>query len=293
MRAEPQSRSAKPPKPLPLAPDEFDYSLIAKFQQQEEATAVESALGRERGYLVKDSPIPVSLEGIVDLGHSEDTTVYERWAPAVMHETITENVHEIRTEMITREIHNHHYFHRILPIIDIEVLPARHFVPLQGGYAEISEDEVPGRGGKNAQWIIAETVSKMLPQSTGSITSRQFTARQFHGTDGEHKEYVTAEGIKRTETTWVHPPTIEMGGQHSGQTLPFHFNCADPASNGLRAKLPGGEVLGVSPLLAKQRRERMGAQHMSANGVDDVGSAIPPHKSLSANLASRTRPRPA
>nr|POE51800.1 hypothetical protein CFP56_26007 [Quercus suber] len=239
-----------------IAPDEYDPDLIAKFNRQEEETKVESALGVKRGYLVKDSPTPVDLTGVVDLGKSEDTTVHERWAPAVTHETIVENVHEIREQVITREIHTHHYYHRILPVIDIEVLPARHFVPMEGGYAEIAEEEVPGRGGKNAQWMIAEMVSKMLPSAQTSGLPRQFTARQFHGTEGDYKEYVTAEGTKRTETTWVYPPELETGGQLSGQTYPFFFDAPHSTQQGIQAKLPGGQVIGMSPLLAQQRRQQ-------------------------------------
>ena len=48
---------------------------------------------------------------------------------AVVHETIVPDVHHIRFEQTTREIHHHHVHNRILPIIDVQVLSARHFVP--------------------------------------------------------------------------------------------------------------------------------------------------------------------
>lgn len=44
-------------------------------------SGVDSQLGKERGYLVKDAKHPVDLRGIVDLKNSEDTTLHERWAP--------------------------------------------------------------------------------------------------------------------------------------------------------------------------------------------------------------------
>lgn len=47
----------------------------------------------------------------------------------MVHETILPTVHHIRHEEITREIHTHDVYHRQLPIIDVQVLPARHFVP--------------------------------------------------------------------------------------------------------------------------------------------------------------------
>ncbi|RMY96969.1 hypothetical protein D0862_08305 [Hortaea werneckii] len=225
-------------KPLPPAPsDEYDAELDD-----------DKVISREKR---------PDLTGIVDLNNTEDSTLHEKWAPAVTHETVREDVHNIREEVITREIHNHHVFHRVLPIVDIEVLPARHFVPMEGGYAEISEDEVPGRAGKNAQWAIAETMSKMLPESKTTSTPLNFTASRFEGSEYDDKEYVGEDGIKRTEQWWVHPPTIENGGRDSGQTYPFYMGFPDPKDNGLRATLPHGNVIGVSPLLAKQQRERL------------------------------------
>ena len=221
---------------------------------------------------------------IVDLSSTEDTTLHERWAPAVTHETIREDVHAIREEVITREIHNHHVFHRVLPIVDIEVLPARHFVPVEGGYAEISEDEVPGRTGPNTQWVIAETMSKMLPESKGPVIPQHFSASRFEGPEYNDKEYVGEDGVKRTEQWWVHPPTIETGGRDSGQTYPFYIGFPEPKDNGLRARLPKGNVIGVSPLLARQQREQLAReQELAEGGMDGVAkdpSAAPEHKAF-------------
>lgn len=282
-------------KPLPPAPsDEYmnDIDGDRVIGKENDLLGVHSALGKERGYLVKDAEKPVNLAGIVDLSHTEDTTLHEKWAPAVTHETIVQNVHEIREEQITREIHNHHIFHRILPIVDIEVLPARHFVPVEGGYAEISEQEVPGRTGVNAQWIIAETMSKLMPESKGPIVPQRFTARKFEGTDYDYKEYMTPEGFKRTEQWWVHPPTIETGGERSGQTYAFHIGFPNPADNGLRAHLPKGEVVGISPLLAKQQRERLHGQQKEAVEEEANGEAPPPvpaHKVFPAEMVDASR----
>ncbi|TKA33641.1 hypothetical protein B0A50_00477 [Salinomyces thailandicus] len=253
-------------KPLPPAPsDDFEADLD--------------------GDRVMSRDYKPDLTGLVDLTNTEDTTLHERWAPAVTHETIRQDVHHIREEVITREIHNHHVYHRILPIVDIEVLPARHFVPVDGGYAEISEDEVPGQTGVNAQWVIAETLSKLLPESKGPVIPQQFSAAKFQGPDWDDKEYVGKDGVKRTEQWWVHPPTIETGARDSGQSYPFYMGFPDPKDNGLRAKLPHGNVIGVSPLLAKQQREHMRLQQESAGegmgGRDEKPPPVPEHKTLS------------
>ena len=146
---------------------------------------------------------------------------------AVVHETVNKDIHYVKHEVVTRDIHEHTYYHRILPVIDVEVLPPRHFLPVEGGgLVEVSADEVPGRG-KN--WVIAETASKI--PSAGPIPNelRRFTAREFVGTEGNDKSYMMPQGYKRTEQTWVHPPELETLGQASGQTWPMEFG-QDPSA---------------------------------------------------------------
>ncbi|KAK5136626.1 hypothetical protein LTR08_002640 [Meristemomyces frigidus] len=281
-------------KPLPTVPSDARATTHEGARAiSNELPDVHSALGKERGYLVKDAEKPVNLSGIVDLRNTEDTTLHEKWAPAVTHSTIIRDEHHIREELITREIHNHHIFHRVLPIIDIEVLPARHFVPVDGGYAEIAEEEVPGQAGVNAQWIIAETMSKLMPESKGPVIPQQFTARKFSGTDGDYTESIAPEGHKRTEQWWVHPPTIEEGGKRTGQTYAFHIGSPDPRDDGLRAHLPTGSVIGVSPLLAKQQRKRLRMESegggVAADTVDEVPPPVPGHKLFPAELVDKSR----
>lgn len=216
---------------------------------------------------------------------------------AVVKETVNRDVHHVREEQITREIHTHDVYHRILPIIDIEVLPARHFVPIEGGnYAEISADEVPGRIGENQGWIIAETLSKLPTQAAPPTGPRQFTARTFENDEGDYKEYTNTEGILTTETTWVHPPTVEEGGMLTGQTVPFHFGSEDPADDGLRAKLPVGKVIGSSPLLNQQKRAAMPSlNHKGSSGDLRSETANAPAVSTHnghAKLPSRSRNDP-
>ena len=283
-------------KPLPPRPSaEFADDLEGdRVLRQESGAGLQH--DEHPGYTNELADKAVDLTGVVDLTNTQDTTLHERWAPAVTYETIYQDVHEIRHEKITREIHNHHVFHRVLPIVDIEVLPSRHFVPVEGGYAEIAEEEVPGRAGPNAQWVIAETVSKLLPQSKGPVVPERFSAAKFEGTQGDYKEYMTPEGFKRTETWWVHPPTYyEPGAVASGQTYPFYVGSADPKDDGIRARLPEGKVIGVSPLLAQRRREQVeGAQDAGhEKTVDSAAPPVPPHKVFPAELVDAARAGPA
>lgn len=144
---------------------------------------------------------------------------------AVVHETVNKDIHHVRQEVITREVHNHDVYHRILPIIDVEVLPPRHFLPVEGGgLVEISADEVPGRGNN---WVIAETASKIPSDEPAPHRLNRFSAREFIGDEGDLKSYMTPEGYERTEQTWVHHPELETGGRDSGQTWPMVFGDAD------------------------------------------------------------------
>ncbi|KAL8913802.1 MAG: hypothetical protein Q9171_001405 [Xanthocarpia ochracea] len=162
-------------------------------------------------------------------GNTYDTEVVEKIAPAVVHETVREDVHHIREERITKEIHTHDVYHRILPIIDVEVLPPRHFLPVEGGgLVEISGKEVPGRGNN---WVVAETASKIPSDQPAPRSLRPFTARQFIGEDGDAVRYQTPEGYERTEQTWVHPPELETGGRDTGQTWPMEFGSEAPTKS--------------------------------------------------------------
>lgn len=149
--------------------------------------------------------------------------------PAIVHETVQQRVHHVREEVITREIHTHDVFHRILPVIDVEVLPPRHFLPVEGGgLVEIGAGEVPGRGNN---WVIAETASKIPSDQPAPKGVSRFTARQFPGAEGNAVQYMDREGVEHTETTWVHAPELETGGRDTGQTWPMVFG-KDPSSEG-------------------------------------------------------------
>jgi len=76
--------------------------------------------------------------------NSADTTTHEKWAPAVTHETIHRKVHEITEERVTRDIHHYHHVHRIQPLHEVEILPARHFRvdDITGQQIEMRPEEV-------------------------------------------------------------------------------------------------------------------------------------------------------
>ena len=190
-------------------------------------------------------------------GNTYDTEVVEKIAPgswacsthhiclpkliynnftAVVHETVNQDVHHVREEVITRDIHTKDVYHRILPVVDVEVLPPRHFLPVEGGgLVEVSAEDVPGRG---RNWVIAETASKIASDEAAPRTTDRFSAREFLGTEGDSKEYVKSDGTRTTEETWVHPPELETGGRDTGQTWPMEFGTRDKKHHGPSNKSP-------------------------------------------------------
>lgn len=127
--------------------------------------------GRHRAYSHDaDKPLPEKpfmgkkLPDGFDLRDSEDTEVITHHAPgklfvalltlnwsdmvniAVTHEVIKPQVTEIVQEQIHREIHTHDVYHRIQPILDVEVLPPKHYIPGPDGKTliEVSEEYVRG-----------------------------------------------------------------------------------------------------------------------------------------------------
>jgi hypothetical protein len=110
---------------------------------------------------------------------------------------------------------------------------------------EISADEIPGRTGYNQQWFVGEMLSKLPKDSNFGREPLRFTAREFHGTEGDYKEYMN-NGVPTTETTWVHPPTFDDTMYLAGQTEAFHFGSSNPADDGLRIRVPNGKVVGSS-----------------------------------------------
>lgn len=148
----------------------------------------------------------------------------------MVHEKVHRDVHHVREELITREIHTHDVHHRILPVVDVEVLPPRHFLPVEGGgLVEVSAQEVPGRGNN---WVIAETASKIPSDQAAPQGITEFTARRFPGREGDAVSCTTSEGYEKTEQTWVHPPELETGARDTGQSWPMMFDSPGKGAGG-------------------------------------------------------------
>ncbi|SMY27509.1 unnamed protein product [Zymoseptoria tritici ST99CH_1A5] len=254
------------------------------------------ALGPEFAHLASPSA-PDQLNTLarlpseIDISNTVDTTTHTSYAPAVVHEVVQPKVHEIVTQEITREIHNHDIYHRVLPVLEFEVLPARHYVQVPGadgklGLRELGVEEIPG-GRAVAEGLnraIADAVRAFDPRAVVShptasspdksratpsapIIPAVFTARRFEGTDGDMRQWTDEMGVKRSEQTWVHPPTLErdrdwvIDGTKGERGVEMHFwhegtspehgrrnGGAVGGTEGLGGKVIGGREKTTDPL---------------------------------------------
>ncbi|KAI9646864.1 hypothetical protein NHQ30_004864 [Ciborinia camelliae] len=216
--------------------------------------------GKKRSYLIAERAEPISLKGVVDVTDTVDTTVYKKFAPveadlsfslAVTHEHILPTEHEITTREIHREIHQHHYYHRTLPVIDTEILPAKHYIygDDEDTLIRIPEPMVSGHtitGSYSQNWSIVQDqiapaedafdsplfgVEPELPNTkyTTHFEPNSKGQLQWSHVPGEpvkvmEREYITAEGFPRKETWWRYPPVLATAAYEAGLTVPMHWN---------------------------------------------------------------------
>ena len=147
----------------------------------------------------------------------------------MVHEKVIPKVHTITEERIDREIHTHDVFHRIQPIVDVQVLPPKHFVqtPDGKGLVEIPASAIPGR---QSHFEVIDTSSKGSTDT--GLSARGLPIEQVQRDHSlsdpvisSSKNYVTDEGHPKKESVIRHPPTLETGGYETAQTVPMHMNC--------------------------------------------------------------------
>ncbi|KAF2223981.1 hypothetical protein BDZ85DRAFT_95365 [Elsinoe ampelina] len=191
------------PKESPQVP------AVQRFEDQS-VTGAQAAIIEPPGIEIKPHEL--------DLTNTVDTSIHETWAPAVTHEKVNQHVEHVRQEHIQREIHTHDIFHRVLPIMDVEVLPARHFYPSpDGNLVEFNHPTTPSTQ-KNIDRLIKDAFSGQTSSSTPLKGRRPFTARTFTGSEGDYRAYQDENGVSHQQTTWVHPPQLDQGAWLAKQT---------------------------------------------------------------------------
>lgn len=144
--------------------------------------------------------------GSEDRESKVDTTYYRTWSPAVTHETITRQVHDIREEYLTRNIHEHDVYYRTLPIVDVEVLPARHYVPSETGLIEIAEDDVPAEMRPSDEWVRTQATSRVLQNENEFDNVEEAT--DIGVAEANVIAPLRTPGFRHIESTYHHPAAV-------------------------------------------------------------------------------------
>ncbi|KAK0629544.1 hypothetical protein B0T17DRAFT_615306 [Bombardia bombarda] len=224
MSEQTQHGGKKPPKKSLKRKNKQSNLPVAKGKQNE---VIESHEAHEVQEGHNGSAVTVTQTSVMDAAktHTEDANQTTTYAEPVTHETIKPHVHEVREEQIQREIHTHDVYHREQPVYDIEVRPARHFVPDgSGGLTEVAAKDLPGCTGENQKWYIGEERSRNAPlHPENSQIPADGTAHRV-GDGANVVRYTTAEGVQRTEDVVVHPRELERVSTADGPVLPIHFD---------------------------------------------------------------------
>lgn len=142
-------------------------------------------------------------------GH-HDTTVHEKVAPAVVHNTTIPQTHEEIQTAIDKEVHQDHYHTSVQPVKDREVLPEQHHHKLKAvEHRELHHDS-------------PEEVARRLKIEAAKFKDEHVRAPERH-TDGiaptvagEHVHHHVHETIQPV----VQKETIEPHVIHT--TVPIH-----------------------------------------------------------------------
>ena len=124
-------------------------------------------------------------------GGKHDTTVHEKVAPAVTHETVNPHQHENVTTAVDREVHQDHHHTSVQPVHDKQVRPEQHHyneLPMERKEFKHGNDEDVSR-------VLQSDASKFKDKSVTSPT----TSTQKHEPTlaGEHVHHHVHENIQR------------------------------------------------------------------------------------------------
>ena len=95
----------------------------------------------------------------------------------------------------------------------MKVLPAKHYAPSgpDGSLVEIDESQVPSLAGQGQRLPIRDAGSSVDRSPLGN--HERHISKDLSKGEGEHKEYINANGVPTTETTWIHHPTFDVRPQ--------------------------------------------------------------------------------
>lgn len=144
-----------------------------------------------------------------------------------MREVVQPVVHHIRQELISRDIHRPEVYRRILPIRDVQVRPARHFVLSPANDSLIEIDKPPAHS-PSSHPRLHHLVTSRLPIPSDR-QSRPEGSHYGHDLRAPQKKFFEP-GVDRTNAareihTYSHySPVLDDEARIRGETIPFSFH---------------------------------------------------------------------
>lgn len=219
-------------------------------------------------------------------GH-HDTTVDERIAPAVTHETVNKQHHEERMAAIDREVHKDHYHTTVQPVKDREVLPEQHqhrVIPVE------HREHHHGKDQAIKDSLAAEQAKFQDTRTQGKTTETHSTGAAVAGEHVHHHVHEVIQPVLQKET--IQPSTVHTTvpihevhhkdpQHHSGTTL--------PAVNLDQFKAQGGTLTGRG-----EKHEHFSGEPRTTGatagsvGLDNTSGTTGSH---SSNVLNKADPR--
>lgn len=174
-------------------------------------------------------------------GH-HDTTVHEKVAPAVVHETINRERREHLTTAIDKEVHQDHYHTSVQPVHDREVLPEQHHHNL----AAVEHRQFDhGNDREVAERLKTEAAQFRDERIEGTERHTQSVAPTLAGEHIHHHVHETIQPVVNKETVETHVvhTTVPIHEVHHNAAQ-HHTASALPAVSMADFKKQGGVLTG-------------------------------------------------
>lgn len=151
-----------------------------------------------------------AVRDFVSKSGNHDTTVHERVAPAVKHETVKPTQHEQVHMAVDREVHQDHYHHTVQPIHDKEVLPEQH----KHNVGAVEHREFDHRDHDHTKKTLAAEAQKLKNERVVADTT--YTQSHAPVTQGERVHHHVHETVQPV----IHKEVIQPSVIHT--TVPVH-----------------------------------------------------------------------
>lgn len=230
-----------------------------------DASQTRGNVGRDDRQSDMVAKLAKELDGALDLNNTEDVDTNTRYAPAVTKEVVKPVVHEKIEEHITRETHTHDYYTKILPVKDVEVLPARHWVPgPDGRLVQVDEKDVySGAAFNQGQWSTASVTQDRQQVHFGQTNQDQVyqTRESSFGQSTDTVKHTSVNApqvapaqVSQVYQTQVHQPELDRQYVSVGQVDQSQISHGSHSSSG--------------PVLVSHRDVNSGQAHQ--NQVDQL-----------------------